>query len=224
MEKSKLKTIGIGVILVAGLAGGGVTAFMSMSDEKEIAPSDSNEQEQVVDAQEDTSKEKKEQASKKPSNTEYKSSIPIEYLENENVVTFIKSVEQDINSLAVGFTTMASILEDVSTITTIEDIQLEFSYSEHAYEGIFTSLRSLGTTEEEKEFANLITDKYEKLYNMRKEQVDNLVAENGVTEVNYQTTTKEEVTALWQEIVNMHLDFGTVTGLDYTGGLGALMK
>lgn len=156
----------------------------------------------------------------------YKSTLDPLFLESTEVSQWLLKEEKNINALAVGFTTMASFLDMPESIPDYQEMQKEFELSVQAYEAIFEGFSRYEGTELQKLFITKLVKDYRLLFEMRTFQMANLTQENGLVVINYEdsTYTKESITAHWKNIVAMHNDFGTVTGKDYTGGLGALMN
>lgn len=143
------------------------------------------------------------------------------------VTQYLIAHSESINSLAIGFTTMASFLDTPETIVTVDPIKKDMENVQTMYEEIFRQLDPSETdniTGEEVNFVQDLADTYRQLFAWRLEQAKGLAETPEGIVVNYETTSKEAVTALWKEVIAMHADFKTMTDLDFTGGLGALMK
>lgn len=146
--------------------------------------------------------------------------------DNESFIQYLTSHAEFLNALAIGYTTMASFLEEPETIVDVEAVKGDMAVVDESYQKIFKELQP---TEEDAldetalEAVTKMAEEYVQIYTMRVEQSNGLQEGEPVT-INYVSTSAEAVTMLWKEIINRHNDYGKVTELDFTGGLGVLMQ
>lgn len=127
--------------------------------------------------------------------------------------------EEDMNGLAVGFGMMSTVLDDYHKIKDVIQIKNEMLFTEGQYRDIFDRLKA-DTTHD----ASLV-QKYEELFELRMAQAEGLeITPEGKVSLGVPQEDLEKSKVLWSELVKVHKQMGTDTGVDFTGGLGNLLK